>query len=59
MSSANKQIVKYFIKCSPVGEVQDILEDIANIIGQDFLSNDEVRQALREYYESHMQHIRF
>jgi hypothetical protein len=57
--SANKQIIKYFIKSAPVGEVQDILEDISNIIGQDFLGLDDIKQALREYYETHMQHIVF
>ena len=57
--TANLKIIKYFIKNSPVGEVQDVLEDIANIIGNDFLASSDVKQALREYYETHMQHINF
>ena len=52
--SANLKIIKYFIKNSPVGEVQDVLEDIANIVGNDFLASPDVKQALREYYETHM-----
>ena len=57
--TANLKIIKYFIKNSPVGEVQDVLEDIANIIGNDFLASPDIKQALREYYETHMQHINF
>lgn len=34
---SNLKVVKYFIKSSPVGELSDVLEDIANIIGYEFL----------------------
>jgi len=55
MSAANLKVIKFFIKNSPVGEVQDILEDLSNILntGHEFLSNKEVKEALREYYETH------
>lgn len=31
--TANLKIIKYFVKVAPVGEVQEILDDITNIIG--------------------------
>lgn len=49
--SANIKVIKFFIKNSPVGEVQDILEDISLIVGNDFLQNLEIKQALQEFYE--------
>jgi hypothetical protein len=49
--SANLKVIKFFIKNSPVGEVQDILEDISTIAGQEFLQNPEIKQQLQEYYE--------
>lgn len=55
--SAKTKVVKFFIKNSPVGEIQDVLEDISNIIGHDFLQQEDVKQALREYFEHHKQHI--
>ena len=55
--SANLKVIKYFIKNAPVGEAQDILEDVANIVGQEFLGNADIKQALREHYEAHLQHI--
>ena len=47
------RVLKYFISSSPVGELSDVLEDIANIIGHDFLQQPEIKQALRDYYENH------
>ena len=35
--SAKTKVVKAFIKHCPVGEIQDVLEDLTNIIGQEFL----------------------
>ncbi len=57
--SGQLKVIKYFIKNSPVGEVKEVLDDIANIIGQEFLQHAEIKQALREYYESHLTHIGF
>jgi hypothetical protein len=55
---ATIKVIKYFIKSSPVGEVKDVLDDIATILGQtEFLNDPEVKQALREYYEAHLQQI--
>jgi hypothetical protein len=51
------KVCKFFIKNSPVGELQDILEDISNIIGHDFLQNKDIKEALREFYESHKLHL--
>ena len=31
--SAKTKVVKYLIKNTPVGEINDVLEDISNIIG--------------------------
>ncbi len=56
--TANLKIIKYFVKVSPVGEIQDVLDDISSILGsQDFLTNADTKQALRDYYEHHKQHI--
>lgn len=52
------KVCKFFIKSSPVGELQDVLDDITNIIGQDFLQNTEIKEALRDYYETHKLHLR-
>lgn len=56
--TANLKIIKYFVKVSPIGEVQDVLEDIGSILGShDFLTNADTKQALRDFYEHHKQHI--
>jgi hypothetical protein len=53
------RVIKFFIKNSPVGELADVLEDISNIVGQEFLKSPEVKQALREYYETHKIQLSF
>jgi hypothetical protein len=50
---SSHRVIKYFIKSSPVGELSDVLDDISNIIGHDFLQTPDIKQALREYYEAH------
>jgi len=35
--TANLKIIKYFIKNAPVGEASDILNDVSNIVGYEFL----------------------
>lgn len=57
--SAHLKVIRFFIKSAPVGEVQDVLEDLSNILntGHDFLNDKQVKEALREYYELHRQHI--
>lgn len=47
------KVLKYFIKNSPVGELQAIIKDLEVIAGAEYFSNPTVRDALREYYESH------
>lgn len=37
------RVIKYFIKSSPVGELSDVLDDISNIIGHDFLQAPEIK----------------
>lgn len=58
MNSGSLKVIKYFIKSSPVGEVKDVLDDIATILGSpDFLQNPDVKNALRDHYESHLKHL--
>ena len=52
------KIVKYFIKSSPVGEVNMVLNDVCNIIDKEILDNPEIHQALREYFEMHKYHVK-
>ena len=47
------KVVKYFIKSSPVGEVNMVLKDVCNIIDKEVLNTEEIKQALREYFEEH------
>ena len=52
------KIIKYFIKSSPVGEVKDVLDDLAIISGNSsLLQREELQLALREYFEAHGQHF--
>jgi hypothetical protein len=54
------KVCKYFIKSSPVGELHEVLDDVGKVIGSsDFLSTPEIKDALREYYESHKIHVQF
>jgi hypothetical protein len=52
------KVCKYFIKSSPVGELHEVLDDIGKVLGsQEFLQTPEIKEALREYYESHRLHL--
>jgi hypothetical protein len=54
------KVCKYFIKSSPVGELHEVLDDIGKVLGsQDFLSTPEIKDALRDYYETHKLHVTF
>jgi hypothetical protein len=54
------KVCKYFIKSSPVGELHEVLDDVGKVLGSsDFLSTPEIKDALREYYESHKIHVQF
>ena len=52
------KIVKYFIKSSPVGEVNLILKDVFNIIDKEIVKNEDIQTALKEYFEMHKAHIK-
>jgi hypothetical protein len=57
MESNQTKALHYFIKESNVGELNYVIDDIGNIIGnKDFLTDPEIVQALREYYEGHLSH---
>lgn len=58
MSKMQVKVVKYFIKASPVGEVNMVLKDVCNIIDKEILDNPEIHAAMREYFEQHKQHIK-
>jgi hypothetical protein len=53
MSKTQIKIVKYFIKSSPVGEVNMVLKDVCNIIDKEILDSDDIKAAMREYFEEH------
>lgn len=50
--------MKYFIKSSPIGELKMILDDICNIVDRELLEQPDMKQAIREYFESHRQQIK-
>jgi hypothetical protein len=52
-SKTHLKVVKYFIKNSPVGEVDKVLNDVKKIIDEEILLHDEIKTALREYFEEH------
>lgn len=58
MSKTTLKVVKYFIKSSPVGEVNMVLKDVCNIIDREILGSDEIKTAMREYFEEHRQQIK-
>lgn len=58
MSKTQIKVVKYFIKSSPVAEVNMVLKDVCNIVDKEILNHEEIKQALREYFEEHRQHIK-
>lgn len=53
MSKTQIKVVKYFIKSSPVGEVNMVLKDVCNIIEKEILDSEDIKMALREYFEEH------
>lgn len=54
--SANK-VIKYLLKSSPVGEVHDVIQDLSTLVGMDTLKSPEIQQALKEYFETHLQQV--
>ena len=56
------KVCKYFIKSSPVGELHEVLEDINKVLGggsQELLQSKDIKDALRDYYETHRLHLQF
>jgi hypothetical protein len=53
-----EKIIKFFIKNSPIGELQQIIGDLKVLAGEEILATPSVREALRQYYESHRQQIK-
>ena len=53
-----EKIIKFFIKNSPIGELQQIIGDLKVLAGEEILATPAVREALRQYYESHRQQIK-
>ncbi len=54
------KVCKYFIKSSPVGELHEVLDDIGKVLGSnDFLSSQDIKDQLRDYYETHKLHLHF
>jgi hypothetical protein len=58
MSKTQIKVVKYFIKSSPVGEVNMVLKDVCNIIDKEILQSEEIKSALREHFEEHHQQVK-
>jgi hypothetical protein len=55
------KVCKYFIKSSPVGELHEVIDDITKVFGgnSEFLSTPEIKDSLRDYFESHRLHVHF
>ncbi len=54
------KVCKYFIKSSPVGELHEVLDDIGKVLGSSqFLETQDIKDQLRDYYESHKLHLSF
>ena len=59
MDAGSVKALKYLIRVSPPGEMQDVLHHLSALVGgQDALEADEsVSQQLRKWYETHRHHI--
>lgn len=53
-----EKVLKYFVKNSPVGELQAIIKDLENISGKEVFQTENLKNALREYYEAHRMQIK-
>ena len=58
MSSVQNKLIKYFINITPVGEINMVLKDVCNIIDKEFLESAEIKQALKDHFELHRQHVK-
>jgi len=55
---ANPKVINYFIKNAPVGEVHEVLADVAKIVGLQSLNHDKVKEAIRNHLEEHKSHVK-
>jgi len=59
MDSGHAKALKYLIRVSPCGEMQDIIHHMATLVGGMELlqQSPEIIAALRKFYETHRYHI--
>lgn len=59
MDAQSVKALKYLIRVSPAGEIQDVLHHLSTLAdGQDNLKeNQDILGTLKKYYESHRYHI--
>jgi hypothetical protein len=59
MDTGTIKALKYLIRVSPSGEMQDIIHHLATLVGsQEVLEqNSEIIAALRKWYETHRYHV--
>ena len=58
MSDIKDKVLKYFIKNSPVGELQAIIKDLEVLCGKEYFESPALRDSLREWYESHRMQLK-
>ena len=56
--TANPKVIKYFIKEAPVGEVYQVLSDVAKVAGMGAIENAEIFEAIRSHLEKHKCHVK-
>lgn len=59
MDADSVKALKYLIRVSPAGEMQDIIHHLATLVGsvEALQENEEIITALRKWYETHRYHI--
>jgi hypothetical protein len=56
--SNTKPVIKYFIKEAPVGEVYQVLSDVAKVAGMEAIQAPEIKDAIRGHLEKHKCHVK-
>ena len=56
--SNTKPVIKYFIKEAPVGEVYQVLSDVAKVAGMEAIQSPEIKDAIRSHLEKHKCHVK-
>ena len=51
------KVIKFYIKSSPVGEVNMVLKDVEKIVDKEMLEGPEIKQAMRDHFEAHNAHV--